>query len=367
MGKSARARAQAVRSTPGSRTDQTMDKLADLRNTLVAEDQSRKPHTKGSSKSARKRAARKASLTFDQMSDLLYAPGATKPGSRPTLNAGSIQASPPKARHTRPKGIKLQPFTDHIPGSPGDWTRSGGAQHGPAAGPAVLKYHWSSPGVDRDSMAFERAKTVTRPYHEARQVKANSVAGALDFQTGASRHEDDAATGVFRDEVGRVIRDTSMPDCDIRQVRRTVQVKNERGMLVQHEVEYITRDSVLTPREHATRAMLPGVRTKAAMRAEEQQSRANEKADVRKIRAEAREEKQAERDRLKAERQARKADAPERTEAQRATLDARRDMRNLAYKILADRGIVKPTAKQVRAVVEFFEGNMQRAQYMKAV
>lgn len=331
----------AVRSAPGSKTDRTMSKLAALKAELEqALVKPTKQHKRGKSKSARKRAAAAATKVDS---------GATKPGSRPTLNTGGIQVSPPQVRVTRPKGMRLQPFSDFIPRTPADY--------------ATLDPHWSSGSPKRDSMAYERAGKLVRSTREIKGMRADGTSGAEDFQTYGNRHEDDVATGVFRDGLGRVIRTTTMDDCEVMHVSKTVTVKNSRGIVVEQQVDYLTRVSGMTPREHATSKNILGVRTSGSMRKEAaEQKRAAHKAGVEERKAE-RAEKRDMRDQAKASRALERA---ENSEARKANMESNKKMRDLARDILAKQGIDKPSAIQIRGMLEFFATNMQRAEYIAA-
>jgi hypothetical protein len=371
MSSAARRRAQAVRSTPGSKTDPTMSKLAALRVELVAEADDRKAkalaHRAGSSKSARKRAAQRgASLITGNTSPIEVAIGATRPGDVPKFNTGSVQVMPPKGKVSRPKGYRLTPFRDYIPGNPGDWTDAR-SRDTSAASRAVLKPHWSSDMPDRNAMASETAKTVTRSHGEQVAYDADRSQGYLAYQTGAQRDVDDAARGVFRDGLGRVMRTTDMADCEVTRVLVRREVVAHGQATVSVEVEEFRRLDGMTPVEYARANGLPGIRRLAqvvsAEKYEKQQDATQRKADKADLRADKREQRELSKAARAGERAARKVVESAPDPAREDALAERRRLRTLAREILAHRGITKPTAKQVSGMLEFFETNMQRAKY----
>lgn len=358
----------ALRSAPGSKTDRTMQQLAALKREL----ERAQAHQPGKSKSARKRQAKK---NKSAVSGVHVEIGSTGPGERPKMNTGSLQAVPPSGRVTRPKGYRLKAFSDYIPGMPGDWTDPK-ARNTSAASPAVLRHHWASGGVDRQSMAFERANTIQRDSSELARMHADSVSGAAEFQTYAVRHEDDAATGVMRDGLGRVIRTLDMPDVECKTVIDAVTII-ERGRPVIRFNEYYVpvEGAAPTPREIAARAGVPNVRTLADMRTEsyaqraaDKQARADERAAKRAAREATREMNRANRAALREEASA----------AREENSKANKQLRELAQDILAKQGTIRPTgssaearkgqreyAIKLRNMLEFFATNMQRAEYVR--
>lgn len=361
MSSAARRRGQAVRSTPGSKTDQTMQDLAALRATLVMEANARQEkavaHRAGMSKSARKRAAKRAAQPVTgNMGAARVEVGSTAPGECPKLNTGSIQVMPPKGKVSRPKGYRLKVMSDYIPGNPGDWTDPSRTSTS-AASRAVLKPHWSSSMPDRNAMPSEQAKVQARTHVEQVAYDADRQQGYEAFQTGAQRDMDDAARGVFRDGLGRVIRTSSMEDCEVERVTVTRHYQ-ARGARVPIEVEEFRRVSGRTAREHATQQGLPGIRRLRNVVTEEKWEKLQDKAQRRADKADLRAEKKAVREQAKAERAARVEANSEAREANRA---AGKQLRDLARQILAHRGIDKPTPLQLRSMLEFFELNMQRA------
>lgn len=368
---SRRRRNQAVRSTPGSHTDQTMSKLASLREELVAEAQAR--HEKalayraGMSKSARKRAARRASQPLTGNTGPIEVPvGGTRPGELPKFNTGSIQVMPASGKISRPKGMRLQVMSDYIPGNPGDWTDHT-RRSSAAASRAILKPHWSSDMPDRDSLARERAKVVTRSYREQCEYDSNGTNIHLHAQTGAQRDRDDAARGVMRDGLGRVIRTTDMPDCEVELVKVRRKVVRFGQETTEVEVEEFRVRSGRTPLQHAQAMGLPGTRRLRDVVTEEKWEKQQDKAQRKADKADLRAEKANLRQQAKAEAKARKAERPQviSDEAREDALARRRELRTLARNILAHRGITKPTNQQIKGMLEFFEMNQQKARMIQ--
>lgn len=352
----------AVRSAPGSKTDPTMAQLRELRDRLVAEQsiQSARPGqskpSQGKSKSARKRAAKRDLRAGSDHVEI----GATRPGECPKFNTGSIQALPSSGKISRGSGMRLKVMQDYVPGRPGDWTDPK-RRNMPAASPAVLKPHWSRNIPERDGMDFERANRLVRSTQELASMHADGVSGALEIQTGAVRHESDVATGVFRDSVGRVVRTLDMPDVECKTVRKAVTIV-ERGRPVQRETEYYTPvdGAALTPRELAVAAGVPGTRTLTDMINERASERAAVTAANRDEREARRAERKAEQSRIK---QVRAEARQEESEAREQNRAASKKLRDLAREILAKQGVERPTPLDIRRMLEFFEVNMQRAEY----
>lgn len=364
---SRRRRNQAVRSTPGSHTDQTMQALRNLRDTLQAEEtsaQPQRPHQKGVSKSARKRAAQRA--IQGNTGPIEVPVGGTRPGELPKFNTGSIQVMPASGKISRPKGMRLQVMSDYIPGNPGDWTDHT-RRSSAAASRAILKPHWSSDMPDRDSLARERAKVVTRSYREQAEYDSNGTNIHLHAQTGAQRDRDDAARGVMRDGLGRVIRTTDMPDCEVELVKVRRKVVRFGQETTEVEVEEFRVRSGRTPLQHAQAMGLPGTRRLRDVVTEEKWEKQQDKAQRKADKADLRAEKANLRQQAKAEAKARKAERPQviSDEAQQVNLEERRKLRALAREILAHRGIMKPTNQQVKGMLEFFEMNQQKARMIQ--
>lgn len=354
-----------MRSAPGSKTDQTMSRLAALRVELVAEAEARKQkahaHRAGASKSAAKRAAKRARQSIEGNTSPIEVPiGSTRPGEVPKFATGSIQVMPPSGKVSRPKGYRLKAWSDFIPGSPGDWTDPE-RTNSFAGSRAVLKPHWSSNMADRQPLPSEQAKVAQRSFREQREYDADRVQGFTQFQTGAQRDHDDVARGVFRDGLGRVMRTSDMEDCEVERVMVTRQVKSARGS-VSVEVEEFRRLSGRTAREHATQHGLPTVRPLSRVVNEEDFEKKADRADRRADKADMRADKKAARTEVQAQRKARSEENSEAREHNRA---ASKKLRDLARQILAARGIDKPTPVQIRGMLEFFETNMQRAQYAR--
>lgn len=364
---SRRRRNQAVRSTPGSHTDQTMSALRSLRDTLQAEEDSAKRHQRGSSKSARKRAAKRGeSLVTGNTGPIEVPIGGTRPGELPKFNTGSIQVMPASGKISKPKGMRLQVMSDYIPGTPGDWTDPGRTMTS-AGSRAVLKPHWSSGIADRQPMPSENAKVQQRTHAEQVAYDADRVQGYTAYQTGAQRDMDDAARGVFRDGLGRVIRTTDMADCEVERVMVRRSVVSYGQATTEVEVEEFRVMSGRTPVEHARAMGLPGVRRLRDVTNEEDWEKSQDKAQRKADKAELRAEKKAVREQAKAEAKARRAERPQlkSDEEHEAALAQRRELRALARKILADRGITKPTNQQVKGLLEFFEMNQQKARMIQ--
>ncbi|MFD8340595.1 hypothetical protein ACFV42_49670, partial [Streptomyces solisilvae] len=170
----------------------------------------------------------------------------TGPTSR-VMPTGSIQAAPAQVRYTRPKGIKLQPFSDVIPSTPRDyatvradhvtqdtmvWARIDAdtrkkctaseekclANHGDKC---IIGRVWENTIPDRQAMDFERIKMATRPSHESTMMATDRPSGAEKFHTYAQRHEDDSQAGLYRDGLGRIMRTADMDESTDGAVRAT--------------------------------------------------------------------------------------------------------------------------------------------------
>lgn len=348
-----------MRSAPGSKTDPTMAKLAAFRDKLAADEAVRpaKPKPTLTPQDMRRLARLRREHLVNNPN---VEQGATRPGERPKINSGSIQAAPTKKRPSRSSGVTQKVMRDFVPARPDDWTSRSRMSATAPAGSGVTRPHWSLFIANRDPLSNERAGKDVHTSAEQRQMSANRPSGVLRSQTHAERHDDDRQAGVYRDELGRVMRTEDMPDCEVRLVTETVMVKNRFGIPVPQEHSDLRRVSGVTPREHATGRGLPGVRTKSDMRDERIDVRNAEKKIRKMMREEERERKAA----AKAAAKAARAAEREQESAERQAKAAERDkLRSMAKAVLMARGVAQPTRQQISLQLDVFEADRQRMEY----
>jgi hypothetical protein len=302
------------------------------------------------------------------------------------INTGSIQGAPAKARVTRPKGIKLQPFSDVIPSVPMDYAtvkadhltqdrqvwimvdvESGKpcmmardecrVEHGDKC---ELSRVWTGSMPDRKMLDAERAKLDARPAHESAIMAVDRPSGAETFATYAARHADDTKAGLFRDGLGRIMRTEDMEEysdkivdltggsaegwaspsltCDIADDGRVIilevnSITGETRRRGQHMVSPV--DSTMSTMDYAHMHGVPIQRNTT--------QRAHAAAKIKSANADAREAKKAHRE---ADRVQRKLD---RTSGRGATVADRRERDERARAMLAELGVTNPTKFQMNA------------------
>lgn len=163
------------------------------------------------------------------------APMAPTPGSSVTtsrvMNSGSIQGGPRKVQvgggnksqgiespdPSSRRGIKLQPFTDMIPSVPSDYAtlksdhlRQRQIWTEPNKKTGERKRIWEVFPHDRERLDSEKADV--REHHEAARIAVDRPSGAAEAATYNERHEDDKTAGLFRDNLGRIMRTVDMEE-----------------------------------------------------------------------------------------------------------------------------------------------------------
>lgn len=316
------------------------------------------------------------------------------------ITTGSIQGAPAKPRVTRPRGIKLQPFSDVMPSVPMDyatvkadhltqdrqvWIMVGAdsgkpcpmtrdecrAEHGDEC---KLSRVWTGSMPDRKMLDSERAKLDVRPAHESAIMAVDRASGAETFASYAARHVDDKTAGIFRDGLGRIMRTEDMEECSDKIVDLTGDGESgwdapsltcdlaDDGRVIILEVNSITGetrkrgqhmvspvDSTMTTMDYAHMHGVPIQRNTT--------QRAHAAAKIKAANGVAREEKKAKRE---ADRIQRKLD---RSSGRGATVADRRERDERARAMLAELGVTSPTKFQMNAAREVLIAEAQVKAY----
>lgn len=322
-------------------------------------------------------------------------------GEKPALNTGSIQGAPGNVRVTRPRGIKLQPFSDYVPPVPADYAtiradhvtqdkQFWGRRNVETGKPCLIERDacrtehgdqcelvrmWSGTVPDRKMMDFERAKLDVRPAHETRMMAVDRASGAETFHTYAARHDDDKTAGLYRDGLGRIMRTTDMDEssdgapimtydwresdpthltCEVDEETRRVRIMvvNERTGERQPrgKVVLCATEGVMTTTDYAQMHGVPIQRNTT--------QRAHAAAKERALKAEARDAKKRAKDQERAERAQARLD-------RMTSRQSRAEANAAARAHLAELGVPESgmTPSLIKAAREALEHKSQIAQY----
>lgn len=298
-------------------------------------------------------------------------------GKKPQLVTGSVSGTPRKPTVTQRKGIHLKPFSDFVPGRPGDWTTAQGRDVSTRGGAILKPSHLNvkvtydedgnrtdqAPDPDREVLAFERNRLAERPSHEVALMATDRPSGMTSAKTYDERHEDDSKAGLYRDGLGRIMRTTDMeevaePILDLtgkssdqpKQLSCRIDPLTQRVIVFEVDSEERLTGTVMSTTDYAQMHGVPTQRNSVQKR----HAKAKEKAAREAERVAKREAREQDRAQRKLDRSSGKSGAGH---------VSRREMDEAARAVLRSHGVTSPTKQQMKAARDVIAHQQQVQAY----